>query len=196
MKTLSVDVKKAEAAVAEWEAKAERARGEAVALDQGSGALILERPREAERITVKIQAKEREARAYDSAAAEARQRLVGVYRRHLEAAAVGFEKAAVSAQRECDEHAKKEQKLRDQLQELEGVPYVIFNEWEKNGDGSKSRVVPRSEQLRSKALTAEGHAEQIRHFLDHGELPPRDSYLYHLTPCEALQAALDAGVSW
>ncbi|MYM18505.1 hypothetical protein GSY69_00555 [Brevibacterium sp. 5221] len=184
---------KATATVEEWEAKAERARAESAELDQTSGAAILDDPSAAERITVKVQAKEREARAYDAAAVEARQRLVDVYRKHLEDEAANLDKAAVQAQREADKHAGRVRALVDQLRDLDGVEYAPVEEWHEGPQG-RWRDVPKSEDLGDKVEAAKNHAGLIRFYLEHGKRPgPLDEF-YAVEPNEALSEVIAAGV--
>lgn len=193
MRNLGNAVQKATAAVDEWEAKAERARAESVELDRTSGAAILDDPSAAERITVKVQAKEREARAYDAAAEEARQRVVDVYRSHLEDEAASLDKAAVQAQREVDKHAGKVAALVGQLRDLEGVEYAPVEEWHDGAQG-KWRDVPKSEALGDRVEAAKNHAGLIRFYLEHGKRPgPLDEF-YAVEPNDALSEVIAAGV--
>ena len=127
---MSTTVKAAEKAlevarttVQQWEAKARDARSEAAQLDADSGAAILANPTAAHDIAVKINAADLQARAFDSAAAEARQQVKARRRELLEAWAAQYDKDAATARKEHDEHKAKINELLAQLKDLDGWEY-------------------------------------------------------------------------
>lgn len=195
------DVEKARAVVAEWEAKADTARAEAERVDADAGAEILADPRSAERITIKVEAKRREARAYDSAAAEARARVADVYRKHVEAEARALEKQAAAKRRDVEKHRAKVDGLLDQLRKLDGVPYDPVRGALPHMEGTVFRAAvdgpsrTRSEELDEEAAEVEAQAEVVRFVLEHGRRPrPGDDAPYAIALPPVTQAALDVGV--
>ena len=174
--TLDSDLAKAQKLVEKWQTKADTARAEAEQLDRDAGAAILDDPGAAERLTMKIAAKEREARAYFNAAAEARERVTGVYRKHLEAEQRELAKVARETDAAVERHEKKLDTLLDQLRELEGVEY-------EPGEGTTAGTVmmmgrpveathlPTSKQLENEAVEAAVRLHLVEMYLEHNRLP-------------------------
>ncbi|MBT2538683.1 hypothetical protein [Arthrobacter sp. ISL-69] len=117
-------VTKAESVVSEWEAKAAAARAEAARLDAESGAAILEDESAAERVTLNIQAHERRARAFDGAAAEARQKLHKARKEALEAEAREEDKESATLHKQSEAHTAKVAVLQKQLEDLDDCPWA------------------------------------------------------------------------
>lgn len=157
-------VSKAESVVTDWESKAAAARAEAERLDAESGAAILEDESAAENITLKIQAQERKARAYDQAAAEARRKLLAAQRDALEAEAREEDKQAAAASKVLQSHNDKVNGLLKALKDLDGVPYTIAPG--ELGVG----LTPKSSALFHDARAHEIRAALIRYFIETGKI--------------------------
>lgn len=198
---LNADIVKAQKVVDEWEAKASTAREEARRVDSESGREILENPNAAEKITLKVQTLERTARAYDNAAAEARDKLKDVYRKHVEAEAKQLEKDATTMRRDADKHRAEVEKLLARLKDLDGVEYEPkfgHPSYVQSGVYHAADDAPReskSDDLDGRAAGAETQAKYVRHILATGSttgFPDAPSLGYIETP-PITQAALDAG---
>jgi hypothetical protein len=172
-------VTKAEGVVNEWERKASEARSEAARLDAESGAAILEDESAAERITLNIQAQERKARAFDGAAAEARQKLRLAQKESLEVEAREEDRLAASDRKEAAAHSTKVQDLKRQLEALDEC------EWDRADAHDAITGRPSGQQTgKSGALDYSAHRHEtragaIRYFLATG-LIPQDFYLIDL----------------
>lgn len=121
----------ARATVTEWTDKAAAARAEAAELDANSGAAILADPTIADDISIKVDACNRRARAFDGAATEARSQLEAAGRALLEAHAEQYDREANKARKNREAHDAKIGALLDQLEELDGVPYMDGREVER-----------------------------------------------------------------
>lgn len=207
---LNAEVAKAQKTVDDWEAKATAARDEAEELDRSSGAQILENPAVAEKITVKIEAAKRTARAYDAAAGEARQKVQAVYRKHVEGEAKEYERLAAAKKKEHQRHVGEVDKLLEKLRELDGVRYepVLGHSAHVSGNvyfsADDSPRQTTSTELEELAGGAEWQAKKIRFVLEHGRLPAFGDEPHLLNAGEArllvgvdtppvTQAAIDAG---
>lgn len=161
-------ITKAEAVVADWERKAAEARAEAARLDAESGAAILEDESAAENITLKIQAQERKARAYDQAATEARRKLRAAQRDALEAEAREEDKQAAAASKVLQAHNDKVDGLLMALKDLEGCDYVPGRSSNHNDLGMNQ--AQRSTGLWQTLRQHEVRAALIRYFIATGKV--------------------------
>lgn len=198
---LNADVAKAAKVAEDWEAKAASARAEADELDRSSGSAILENPSVAEKVTVQIEAKKRTARAYDSAAAEAREKLKGVYRKHVEAEASQLEKDATTLRRDAEKHRAEVEKILVKLEALDGVRYeprLGHGSSLQNGVYISAEDGPREtrgQDLEDRAEGAATQAKYVRHILATGSTAnfPDAPSLGYLELPPVTKAALDAG---
>lgn len=200
--TIPPAVAKANAVVAQWEQKAQAAREEARRVDSESGREILENPANAEKITLKVQTLERQARAYDSAATEAQAQVRAAWRKAVEAEAKQLEKDATTMRRDADKHRAEVEKLLARLKDLDGVEYEPkfgHPSYVQSGVYHAADDAPReskSDDLDGRASGAETQAALVRHVLSGGTVngfPDAPSLGYIETP-PITQAALDAGV--
>jgi hypothetical protein len=163
-------IDKAQATVAEWQDKAATARAEAAELDANAGALILADESAAEQITVKIQALERKGRAYDSAAAEAAQKLRAAHRAALEAAQAEEERLADQADQAHSAHDEAVSNLLAKLKALDGCDYVIG----RSTTMTDAMQVPKSRDLYMAALKHRTRAAVIKYYLKTGKIPAQN----------------------
>ncbi|WP_156491132.1 hypothetical protein [Brevibacterium casei] len=192
---------KAQAVVDEWEAKASAARAEAAEIERGSGAAILADPSAAEKISIKVDAKQRTARAYDSAAAESLEQVRAAWRKAVEAEAKQLEKDAVNFRKEAAKIEAEESKLIDKLEALQGVRYEpvlgrptsLDHGVYVRGDDLPRQT--RSDDLKARAGGAEAQTKMVRHALETGQTNGYDgqSLIGHLDTPPVLAAALNAG---
>lgn len=195
-------VAKAQAVVDKWTAKASAAREEAQRVDRESGAAILENPNAAEKITTKVLTLERQARAYDSAATEAKAQVRTAWRNAVESEAKELEKSVVTMRRDAEKHRAEVEKILDRLEALDGVRYVPHlghAAYEERGTYYSADDAPRetkSQDLEARAAGAESQAALVRHALETGSVSdyPGQPTLGYLTTPPITQAALDAGV--
>lgn len=199
--TIPPAVAKAQKVVDEWEAKASAARAEAAEIERGSGAAILADPSAAEKISIKVDAKQRTARAYDSAAAESLEQVRAAWRKAVEAEAKQLEKDATTMRRDADKHRAEVEKLLARLKDLDGVEYEPkfgHPSYVQSGVYHAADDAPReskSDDLEGRAAGAETQAKYVRHILATGSttgFPDAPSLGYIETP-PITQAALDAG---
>lgn len=199
--TVPAAVTKAERVVSEWEAKASAARAEADEIERGSGAAILADPSAAEKISIKVDAKQRTARAYDTAASEARDQVRAAWRKAVEAEAKDYEKAATAMRKDADKHRLEVEKLLARLKDLDGVDYEPkfgHAAYVQSGVYHSADDAPResrSDDLDGRAAGAETQMKLIRHVLKGGtvnDFPDAPSLGYIDTP-PITQAAIDAG---
>ena len=174
------DVEKAQAAVTEWESKAASMRAQADELEARSGALILDDESQADKISIDIQSMGRKARAFDGAAAEARQRLLDKQRRVLEVEADAEEKEAQDAEKRLKTQTGKVRELLDQLKKLDGAEYIPDPRKHPADDGSTWSWVPRTKTMEQEVRKHKIRAASIRHFITTGEIP-NDGKMF-LTP--------------
>lgn len=169
-------VTKAEGVVSEWEAKAAGARAEAARLDAESGAAILEDESAAERITLNIQAHERRARAFDGAAAEARQKLHQAQREALEVEAREEEKLAATDRKNAASHAAKVADLKRQIEDLDECAWDRASAVDAITGRPSGQQIGKAGGLEYTAHRHETRAAVIRYFLVKGEVA-HDFYL-------------------
>lgn len=194
-------VAKAQKVAADWHEKASTARAEAAELERGSGATILADPSAAEKLTIKIEAKERTARAYDGAAAEARSQEKDAWRKAVEAEADQLDKDAAKMRRDAEKHRADVEKILDRLEALDGVRYEArlgHAAYEERGTYYSADDAPREtkgQDLDARAAGAETQAELVRHVLKTGTASdyPGQPMLGYLTTPPITQAALAAG---
>lgn len=199
--TVPPAVAKAQAVVDKWTAKASAAREEAEQVDRESGAQILENPNAAEKITTKVLTLERQARAYDSAATEAKAQVRAAWRNAVEAEAKELEKSVVTMRRDAEKHRGKVDALLSQLKDLDGVDYVPHlghAAYEERGTYYSADDSPRetkSQDLEARAAGAESQAALVRHVLATGDVNsfPGAPLIGYLTTPPVTQAAIDAG---
>lgn len=201
--TVPPAVAKAQSVVDKWEAKAAEARTEAQRVDRESGAQILENPNAAEKITTKVLTLERQARAYDSAATEAKAQVRAAWLSAMEAEAKDLEKSVVTMRRDAEKLRAEAEKLIDKLEALQGVRYVpkLGNAPHIDSGGTYRREddSPRetkSDDLEGRAAGAESQAALVRHVIATGNVSsfPGQPRLGFLTTPPVTQAAIDAGV--
>jgi hypothetical protein len=196
-------VTKAQATVDKWTTKAADARAEAERVDREAGAQILENPASAEKVTTRILTLERQARAYDSAAAEAKAQVRKAWQAAMETEAKDLDKAAVTMRKEAEKIRAEESKLIDKLEALQGTRYVpkLGNAPHVDAGGvyraeDDAPRETRADDLEGRADGAESQAALVRHVIATGQVnsfPGRPS-LGQLTTPPITQAALDAGV--
>lgn len=199
--TTPTAVAKAQATVEQWEQKASDARAEAQRVDSESGREILENPNAAEKITLKVQTLERQARAFDGAAAEARDQLKAAWRKTVEAEAKQLDKDAVTMRKDAEKVRVEAEKLIAKLEAVEGVRYEPVLGRPTSVDhgiyveGDDLPRETRSQDLESRAAGAETQAQLVRHVLETGSVStfPGQPLLGHLETPPVTQAALDAG---
>lgn len=192
---------KARKVVADWEAKASTAREEARRVDSESGREILENPNAAEKITLKVQTLERQARAYDNAAREARDQEKAAWRKAVEAEAKQLEKDATTMRRDAAKIEAEESKLIDKLEALQGVRYepVLGRPTSlDHGVYVRGDDLPRetkSDDLKALAAGAEAQTKMVRHALETGQANGYEgqSLIGQLDVPPITAAALNAG---
>lgn len=171
--------------VTEWEDKARAARSEAAELDADSGAAILADPTAAREIAVKINEADLQARAYDGAAATARQQLDETRRRLIEAWADEYDRRAKAAEDKAEKQSKAIDDLVEQIRELDGGhPWTIQKEQPVlNGPGVTASKL---DLLEEEAAAARQSAGYCRHVLQHGGVRshPADLYYFATPPAE------------
>lgn len=177
--TLDADLEKARALVEKWQGKADTAHDEAARLDQEAAAAFLDDPGSAEKLTTKALVKEREARAYSKAAAEAQERVSGVYRKHLEAERRRLEKVSRDAEAAVEKHEKKLDSLLAQLRELEGTefeakPTEVTSDTATMPSGTVVRLArpfTTTEELVSEAHVVASQLDLVTRYLELGRMP-------------------------
>lgn len=182
--------------------KAADARAEAQRVDRESGAQILENPNAAEKITTKVLTLERQARAYDSAATEAKAQVHAAWLPAMEAEAKDLDKSVVTMRRDAEKLRAEEGKRIDKLEVLQGVRYVpklghaphIENRETYQREDDSPRET-KSDDLRGRVAGAESQAALVRHVIETGDVNsfPGQPSLGYLTTPPITQAALDAG---
>lgn len=162
---------KAEATAAKWDDKAAAVRAEAQRMDDEAGAAILADESQAERITLTVQAQERKARAYDSAAAEARR----------EAATARDDAVRIEADdldRQADQLEKRaERKTTEVAEALAKLEAADGYAWERKpisthpltGEPTERSVDGAAGDLRAQAETLRTAAAHNRYYLEHGQ---------------------------
>ncbi|MGO2036493.1 MAG: hypothetical protein ACTH2U_08445 [Brevibacterium sp.] len=201
--TTPTAVAKAQSVVDKWTEKASAAREEAQRVDRESGAQILENPAAAEKITTKVLTLERQARAYDSAATEAKAQVRKAWQDAIAAEAKELDKSAVSMRREAARIEADTEKLIDKLEALQGVRYVpkigkathvdAGNVYRPD-DGAPRET--KSQDLEARAEGAESQAALARWVLETGSASsfPGQPSLGYLTTPPTTKAALESGV--
>lgn len=199
--TIPTAVAKAQATVQQWVQKAQAARAEAQRVDSESGREILDNPNAAEKITLKVQTLERQARAYDNAAREARDQEKAAWRKAVEGEVRQLEKDAVNFRKEAAKIEAEESKLIDKLEALQGVRYepVLGRPTSlDHGVYVRGDDLPRetkSDDLKARAAGAESQTKMVRHALETGQTNGYEgqSLIGHLDTPPVLAAALNAG---
>ncbi|WP_453985151.1 hypothetical protein [Brevibacterium casei] len=199
--TIPPAVAKAQATVQQWEQKAQAARAEAQRVDSESGREILENPNAAEKITLKVQTLERQARAYDTAAREARDQEKAAWRKAVEAEAKQLEKDAVNFRKEAAKIEAEESKLIDKLEALQGVRYEPVLGRPTSLDhgvyvrGDDLPRETRSDDFKARAGGAESQTKMVRHALETGQTNGYEgqSLIGQLDVPPITAAALNAG---
>lgn len=200
--TVPPAVAKAQAVVDKWTAKASAARAEAEQVDRESGAAILENPNAAEKITTKVLSLERQARAYDSAATEAKAQVRTAWRNAVEAEAKDLDKSVLTMRRDAEKLEADAEKIIDKLEALQGVRYVPKfghgTHVDNGGTYHSADDAPRetkSQDLLARAAGAESQAELVRHVLETGSAARfPQPMIGRLDTPPITQAALDSGV--
>lgn len=195
-------VAKAQAVVDKWTAKASAARAEAEQVDRESGAQILENPNAADKITTRVLGLERQARAYDSAATEAKAQVGAAWRSAVEAEAKELDKSVLTMRRDAEKLEADAEKLVDKLEQLQGVRYIPnlgqathldSGNVYRSDDGAPRET--KSDDFEGRAAGAEAQAKLVRYVLQAGTTAgfPDTPMIGHLTTPPVTQAALDAG---
>ncbi|BCW62473.1 hypothetical protein [Arthrobacter sp. StoSoilB22] len=164
-------VTKAEQTVAEWERKASDARAEAARMDGESGAAILEDESAAERITLNVQTLERKARAFDQAAAEARNKLLAAQKDALEAEAREEHKEAAALRKKADTHDAKVAALLGELEKLDDCRWDRAQFTDEISGRAYGQMVGLGDRHRGEALRHETRGAVIGYFIATGKVP-------------------------
>lgn len=199
--TIPTAVAKAQAVVDKWNDKASAAREEAQRVDSESGREILENPNTAEKITLKVQTLERQARAFDGAAAEAKDQLKAAWRKAVEQEANQLDKDAVTMRKDAEKIRVEAEKLIAKLETVEGVRYEPVLGRPTSVDhgiyveGDNLPRETKSQDLEARAAGAETQTQLVRHVLETGSVStfPGQPMLGHLSTPPITRAALAAG---
>ena len=162
---------RAEATAKKWDDKAAAARAEAQQMDASAGAAILADESQAEKITLTLQAQERKARAYDSAAAEARREAAQARADALRIEADELDRKAGQLEKDADRLAQEVAAALADLERLNGVPYaraaaVLPHE---AADGVGNAGLSNLEWKRREIEDVRLAADNIRHYLATGK---------------------------
>lgn len=171
MSTVENAEKKLETArttVRQWEEKARDARSEAAMLDADSGAAILADPTAARDIAVRINESDLQARAYDGAAKEARERVKAARRELLEAWTAHYDKEAEKAKDAIDAHQAKLDVHLAKLKELDGWEFERKEFTPQVGDSYTPSV---GAELARTHRNAVNSAAYIRYYMGTGSTP-------------------------
>lgn len=199
---------KAERTVSEWETKAAGVRSEASELDANSGALILDDPAQAEKISIKINSLERTARAYDSASSEARRKLNTAQGAAIEAEAVEEEKQAANEWKRANSLQSQVDSLKAQIEEIDGCTWERLQRTDVTGN-QVGIEQGQAEHTRENAIGHDIRAAIIRFYLATSRVPGSFSEInkkigtdfvsYNISGemiPESVRAARDAGITF
>lgn len=186
---------RADATAAKWDDKAAAVRTEAQRMDAEAGAAILADESQAEKITISVQAQERKARAYDSAAAEARREAAQAREDALRIEADELDRKADQLDKRADRKAEEVAEALAKLEAADGYS------WERKptethpltGEPTRWSADGAAGDLRGQARTLRLAAQHNRYYLEHHQMARLSMQVRDNVPPEAAVRAMNSG---